>query len=136
MQQTQNLKLNLIETSDPLSPAPLNENASTLDATLADVSQRVVSLENCRLVMGRYESGQKIIDLGERPLAVMVTGIGSENVRMGFVTGDNTTISQNSVDLQIVENGFQTGGRLLGGNNHYCYLAFLGGWTVKDIPKT
>ena len=52
------------------------------------------------------------------------------------MTGDNTTISQNSVDLQIVENGFQTGGRLLGGNNHYCYLAFLGGWTVKDIPKT
>ena len=66
MQQTQNLKLNLIETSDPLSPAPLNENTSTLDAALADVSQRVVSLENCRLVMGRYESGQKIIDLGER----------------------------------------------------------------------
>ena len=135
MQQTQNLKLNLIETSDPLSPAPLNENASTLDAALADISQRVVSLENCRLVMGRYESGQKIIDLGERPLAVMVTGIGSENVRMGFVTGDNTTISQNSVDLQIVENGFQTGGHLYSSNAYYCYIAFLGGWDTKDFPK-
>ncbi len=135
MQQTQNLKLNLIETSDPLSPAPLNENTSTLDAALADVSQRVVSLENCRLVMGRYESGQKIIDLGERPLAVIVMGRGSNYSYTGLVTGDSTVISQNSVDLVIVDNGFQVGGHLYSSNAYYCYIAFLGGWDTKDFPK-
>ncbi len=135
MQHTQNLKLNLIETSDPLSPAPLNENTSTLDAALADVSQRVVSLENCRLVMGRYDSGQKLIDLGERPLAVMVMGRNSYYSYVGFVTGDSTTTSQNSVDLEIVDNGFQVGGYLNGSNSYYCYIAFLGGWDTKDFPK-
>ena len=135
MQQTQNLKLNLIETSVPLSPAPLNENADTLDAALADVSQRVVSLENCRIVMGRYDSGQKLIDLGERPLAVMVMGRNSYYSYVGFVTGDSTTNSQNSVDLEIVDNGFQVGGYLNGSNSYYCYIAFLGGWETRDFPK-
>ena len=94
MQQTQNLKLNLIETSDPLSPAPLNENTSTLDAALAaldetaaDLTQRMIALENCRMVAGWYQGNGDnngiTIDLGERPAAVLVfyTSIG-----MGYNT--------------------------------------------------
>ena len=146
MQQTQNLKLNLIETSDPLSPAPLNENTSTLDAALAaldetaaDLTQRMIALENCRMVAGWYQGNGDnngiTIDLGERPLAVMVMGRNSYYSYVGFVTGDSTTNSQNSVDLEIVDNGFQVGGYLNGSNSYYCYIAFLGGWETRDFPK-
>ena len=41
MQQTDKYKLNIIETSDPFSPAPLNENARTLEAALAAEKTRV-----------------------------------------------------------------------------------------------
>ena len=36
MQQTENLKLNLIETGDPISPIPINENAQKIEAALDD----------------------------------------------------------------------------------------------------
>lgn len=38
MQQTEHLKLNLIETGDPMSPAPLNANAQALDALVAGIA--------------------------------------------------------------------------------------------------
>ena len=135
MQQTDKYKLNKPGVDDPMAIGPLNENMDKVDAALAGHEQRVVSLENCRIVMGRYDSGQKLIDLGERPLAVLAMGRGSDYSYTGLVTGDSTVVSQNSIDLKIVDNGFQVGGYLSGGNVYYCYVAFLGGWATKDFPK-
>ena len=38
MQQTQNYKLNLIETDDPISPTPINENTQVFDRVMAQVA--------------------------------------------------------------------------------------------------
>ena len=93
MQQTENLKLNLIETGDPISPAPLNENAQKLEAALAAetaaradadaalaqadaaLSGRVTALEAHKVVFGTYNgngSKSQTISLGFTPKAVLV----------------------------------------------------------------
>lgn len=38
MQQTEKLKLNLIETGDPISPAPINQNTQALDGLVAGIA--------------------------------------------------------------------------------------------------
>ena len=94
MQQTETYKLNKPGIDDPLAIAPLNENTDTLDAALAaldetaaDLTQRMIALENCRMVAGWYQGNGDnngiTIDLGERPAAVLVfyTSIG-----MGYNT--------------------------------------------------
>ena len=61
MQQTKNYKLNLIETSDTFSPAPLNENAEKTEAALAALHAADTALtgavsaaaaENCLVKLG------------------------------------------------------------------------------------
>lgn len=87
MQQTQTYKLNLIETSDTFSPAPLNENMEKVEAQFsaeaaarqsgdAALSQRVTVLEGRKIVAGTYtgdgiNEGQ-FINLGFTPIAVFV----------------------------------------------------------------
>ena len=146
MQQTQNLKLNLIETSDPLSPAPLNENADTLDAALAaldetaaDLTQRMIALENCRMVAGWYQGNGDnngiTIDLGERPAAVLVfyTSIGSGYNTM--VVGDCICTDKASEAMRLTDNGFFVNYCM---NSYqpcgYCYIALLGDLDRKDFP--
>ena len=60
MQQTEHLKLNLIETGDPMSPAPLNANAQALDALVAGIAaeqhlfkltEAAVTVDNSPLVL-------------------------------------------------------------------------------------
>lgn len=86
MQQTNQYQLNLIETSDTFSPAPLNENAQKLEAALqgglaaatahadagdaaeaaaraADVAaldQRLQVFEAHKLVIGSAKAGEKV----------------------------------------------------------------------------
>lgn len=85
MQHTETYGLNLIETSDPFSPAPLNENTLALEAILAGLrtdlgstggalSDRVTALEDRRLAAGTYKgTGVTItISVGFTPRAVLV----------------------------------------------------------------
>lgn len=66
MQQTETYKLNLIETSDTFSPAPLNENAQKIEAQLqavqtaqsvevAALDQRLTVLEGHKAAAGTYK---------------------------------------------------------------------------------
>ena len=94
MQQTETCKLNLIETSDPFSPAPLNENAEKIEAALATkadarqaaaghaaLEQRLAELELHKVVAGFYiGDGEKagdtqFIDLGFTPALVAMDRI-------------------------------------------------------------
>lgn len=86
MQQTEKYKLNLIETTDTFSPAPLNENAQKLEAALtaqeaaraqagAALDARVQALELHRMAAGTYTgdgsaSGQ-MIEVGFTPEVVV-----------------------------------------------------------------
>ena len=112
MQQTQNLKLNLIETSDPLSPAPLNENADTLDAALAaldetaaDLTQRMIALENCRMHLA--------VSMALPPPAPMMVCTSSRN-RMTFPDDFTSWIRRRAGVLYFHRLGIQYdgGGRL------------------------
>lgn len=110
MQQTENLKLNLIETGDPISPAPINENAEKLEAALmalngadAALDARVTLLEAKKIYFGTYTGdgvygkGDQTIDLGYSPLALIVYG--HSNTRIAF--------RDRSTDiLEITETGF------------------------------
>lgn len=86
MQQTENLKLNLIETGDPISPVPLNENMDKIEAALrtktgaaetAVLTQRVVELEKLHFACGAYTgdgANNRLISLGFAPDIVIVNG--------------------------------------------------------------
>ena len=109
MQQTTNYKLNLIETSDPFSPGPLNENAEKTETELAALDSRVTMLEAKYIVFGTYTGDGEIsqfIELGFTPKAVLV-----HHVAIQFYTAlalieqpSNSGGGRNS--LEIVENGF------------------------------
>ena len=113
MQQTETYKLNLIETSDTFSPAPLNENAQKLEAAIAAgdaaeaaaraaavaaLDQRVSVLELHKCVVG-YHVGSGTVDLGFTPAAIIASGYSGHGlVLQGFPL---------SAGLQIVEGGFE-----------------------------
>ena len=125
MQQTQNYKLNLIETSDPISPAPLNENAEKLEAALlvatdalraetaaetAALDARVQVLELHKFYVGSYiGTGEKsgdsqMIKLGFTPLAVISNPPNTYRAyRFMCYTGMPTSV------MEIVPGGFKVG---------------------------
>ncbi|MBD5118969.1 MAG: hypothetical protein HDT37_07660 [Clostridiales bacterium] len=85
MQQTEMYQLNLIETSDTFSPAPLNENMekveakfAALDGADAALGRRITTLEGLKVVAGSYTGigGQSTvrstIQVGFRPRAVIL----------------------------------------------------------------
>lgn len=138
MQQTETYKLNLIETSDTFSPAPLNENMEKLEAALGGVQaeasageealdQRLTVLEARKFVAGTYTgdgsgTGQ-FINLGFTPIAVLVQS--SAGTWMAV-----TSVSPGKV-LTIQGGGFVVGDnnglgvRLNTSNGVYAYLAIL-----------
>lgn len=86
MQHTETLNLNLIETSDPFSPAPLNENTLALEAALGalradldstgiSLADRVTALEGRKISVGTYHgTGSTVsIRVGFTPKVVLVT---------------------------------------------------------------
>lgn len=122
--QTGKYQLNKIETDDPLSPAPLNENADKLEAAItaeaAALEQRIVTLEAHRIYVGSYtgtstyDNMTQTIHLGFTPIAVLVqyqepgtyTGktkpihlLTAENRPLGGMMGDEPM-------MQIVDGGF------------------------------
>lgn len=128
MQQTETYKLNLIETSDPFSPNPLNENAEKTEAAIEAaraeaaaaaaagddavraeaaaahdaLEQRVVTLEGKHVVGGTYKgtgSGTQTIELGFTPQVVFIYESGTSGW-WGVLHRGTTSNSK------IVEGGF------------------------------
>ena len=148
MQQTQNLKLNLIETDDSLSPAPLNENMDKLEAAItaesetrqtetAALDQRLQVLEIHKAVTGTYQGSygevQQTIELGFTPAAVFIACQQKTYTVLALLDSPGYT-STRAADITIVPNGFLVGFDLklgFGGgafNNHntlYHYIAFV-----------
>ena len=135
MQQTETLKLNLIETGDPISPAPLNDNAekletalAALDGTAANLQGRVTVLEAKKMVVGsyignaetRYSAIIQTIELGFAPIAVLVSGTESTMALRDF----------NGVCVELTQTGFQVhnnsglGAHMNVEERPYRYLAF------------
>lgn len=138
MQQTENYKLNKPEMSDPFTPAPLSENMDTVDAAMADLHQRVISLEGKRLLFGTYWgqsiNGGRIIDLGERPLAAMVFYFATAAWRTAFIVKEGTVFTD-SKGLELRDNGFWINGNLDLYNGQYYFMAAFGDWPLVQFPK-
>lgn len=137
MQQTQNYRLNKPETSDPFSPEPLSRNMDTVDAALADVSRRVVALENCRVLIGTYHGtgDELIIDLGERPAAVLVCIVGINVATPVFVAGDFEFAYNGRKAAKLTDSGLWVNGFMSEKYYNYTYLALLGGWPARGFPE-
>ena len=117
MQQTENLKLNLIETGDPISPAPINENAQKIEAALtsevetrqaetADLDQRVTTLELKKLVFGSYIGNgisNHIIALGFTPIAVLIRHANFTSNPIALLLAEQ---QENTRYAVVVDNGF------------------------------
>ena len=139
MQQTEHYKLNLIETSDPFSPQPLNENTEKTEAALsgktdltthAALEQRVVTLENKRVAIGTYTGAEsagsavQTVELGFRP--VLVLYIQNNNP---YVVMENRPIIENDYwGVRLTENGFEVRNIMHMTPNlkgtEYAYIAF------------
>lgn len=139
MQQTEHLKLNLIETGDPLSPAPLNENAEKIEAALtaldgadAALDARVTALEVQKIFFGTvvYESSPQFVNLGFTPKAVLFLGRNVGN-NPGLAVGDkylyHKSGGQETIHLRIVENGFIVAGYSVSffASGEHNYIAFV-----------
>lgn len=159
MQQTQKYKLNKPGKDDTFSVDPLNENMDKLESALSSelgklesalasetaarqtgssgLEQRVVKLENCRIVTGWYEGtgGEKIIDLGERPAAVLVGNFVVGGLAM--VAGDRVCVNTNNINvLKLVDNGFCVSNIFnVNTQKSYSFIAFLGGWPTREFPN-
>lgn len=106
MQQTDKYQLNLIETSDTFSPAPLNDNAQKLEAALqsglggeaaaraaadAALDARVTVLEQPRIACGKFvgdisSGNNQDIPLPFQPQVVIVFFRGKSYEYMGAIT--------------------------------------------------
>ncbi len=135
MQQTQNYKLNLIETNDPLSPAPLNENADKIEAALLTktaeartdgLEQRILTLESKPIIVGSYVGDKgtlatQFIPVGFTPSLVLVQ---SDTGGLCIAWTDHPWKSV----VVIEEGGFRIGatqGWTLNSPNHrYAFIAF------------
>lgn len=120
MQQTENLKLNLIETGDPISPVPLNENMDKIEAALtseietrqaetADLDHRLQVFEARHFVVGSYVgTGMKTQDiaLGFTPQGVLAQpNYDSQGALLAL--NDEPGRNHYGVALEIIPNGFR-----------------------------
>ena len=136
MQQTQTYKLNLIETSDTFSPAPLNENMEKVEAGIsaeaaaraaetAALDARVTVLEGHKIATGTYSgnapSGNSIwqsIPLGFTPIFVYIQTIGG-SVPVSVVSGGRHNY------LLIEEGGFKVQNSWNQSTSIYNFFAIL-----------
>ena len=136
MQQTETYQLNLIETSDTFSPAPLNENTQKLEGIIAAgtsaeaqaradadaaLDARVTVLEGRKIVAGIYigngASATATIHLGFTPIAVIAQPPNNFPRMAVQGTGSNDII-------KIVDGGFQVTSSYLNENyGTYRYFA-------------
>ncbi len=128
MQHTDKYQLNLIETSDPFSPDPLNENAQKLEqaisaeaaaqdqaraADIAALDQRLQVFEARRLVIGSAKEGEKVY-LDFTPKALIAKG--SNGVEFFIDSQVSSPYSLSFVDGELKHSGFYA---------NFSYIAFL-----------
>lgn len=108
--QTGKYQLNKIETDDPLSPAPLNENADKLEAAIqaeataraagdAALTQRVTVLELKKIITGRYVgdgASERRFNLGITPKAIIFS----------CYTTNSASMSTNTISFIIPESEY------------------------------
>ena len=129
MQHTKTYDLNLIETSDTFSPAPLNENMEKLEAAItagadaeaqartdavAALDARVTTLEGHHVAAGTFTNSgsDQIIELGFYPLLVII--------QPGYNVPTLVTRA-GSPQITLVANGFRASGNLY--TSTYSYFA-------------
>lgn len=100
MQQTSQYKLNLIESGDTFSAAPLNENAEKLETTLAQHTSAIAARAKCSMGTytgtGTYGSGKKnTLTFQFEPKLVLVM---SSPQFCLFLRGLNTGLKRNNED--------------------------------------
>lgn len=120
MQQTETYKLNLIETSDPFSPNPLNENARKTDAAItaetqaraaadAALDQRVTVLEGhkVRMIAGTYVGDGEVartIETGVTPKFLILNRDGGKSP---WIMVENPYLTSGVKSIEFVEGGFR-----------------------------
>lgn len=142
MQQTEFYYLNKIETDDPFSPNPLNQNAESvetadyltgvavraeaqardaLDQRTTSLEQRVTALEVKKVVAGSYmgTGGHQPIDLGFAPIAVLLHGNGDTALAITGYNAGGAAITETG--FMAREDGTQN---LNTQSRHYNYIAF------------
>ncbi len=131
MQQTETLKLNLIETGDPISPAPINENADKIEAAIqaeaaarAALEQRLQVFEAKKFVYGTCTATSEgcTVELGFTPIAVVIhRQAGTDGATALGVVGQPANSG-----MEIIEGGFTftVGGGYNIRSGPYCYIAF------------
>ena len=139
MQQTETYKLNKPGIDDPLAIAPLNENADALDAALNGLNQRILPLENCRILLGTYYGiptmkERRPIDLGERPAALLISHRVILGGRTCLLMGDEYISSGYVGCVWLTDTGFEVNDKF-NENGGYSFVAFFGDWAQKHIPK-
>lgn len=112
MQQTEVYKLNLIETTDPFSPAPLNENTEKLETALSTetsaLDARVTALEAKYFVFGTYTgngASSQFVELGFKPRAVIAHNYYIQYYS-AFALDTQPAMGTITKVLEIAENGF------------------------------
>ena len=140
MQQTQTYKLNKPGIDDPLAIAPLNENADALDAALNGLNQRILTLENCRILLGTYYGiptmkERRPIDLGERPAALLISHRVTVGDRTCILAGNEYISSGSTSCVWLTDTGFAVYDKF-NENGAYSFVAFFGDWAQKHIPKS
>ena len=108
MQQTERLKLNLIEQTDVVDPQPINENMEILEGELADLRQ---SFPVKHMALGVYSGngGSQTIELEFTPAAVLVfnRSLNAQTANQAaFAVADGPAYVRTTVGLEIVANGF------------------------------
>ena len=127
MQQTQTYKLNLIETSDTFSPAPLNENMEKVETQLnairdavaagdAALSDRVTVLEGHKVAAGTYPGDGESYQFVPLPFTPKVV-----YVHAGGVTA--LAVPEISGSISIKDGGFQASGSFNRSITNYPYFA-------------
>ena len=113
MQQTEVLKLNLIEGSDPVSPEPINKNMELLEGALADTLQSALAAvgsggKTCRIACGSYTGTGKVgastptsISVGFRPLLVAICHAQRSGPPASFIRGQSFGGSLDSSGLYL-----------------------------------
>ena len=143
MQQTEFYYLNKIETDDPFSPNPLNQNAESvetadyltgvavraeaqardaLDQRTTSLEQRVTALEVKKVVAGSYmgTGGGQIISLGFYPVVVIVCGYGNTRIATRERWNESVVVTEEGFSVRNVGAGAQFNMSA----NKYHYIAF------------
>jgi hypothetical protein len=120
MQQTQNLNLNLIESTDPVDWTPLNANMETLESAIVQTQTDTAAAlgtggQTARIAYGSFAGtgGAKTLKLEFKPLLVFITVLAAT----GYYT---TAVMTRECGTLYTIGGANVGG-IVWGDNSFTY---------------